>query len=141
MQALHPTHCPREDLMPDNERPPSAAGNADAQTVQRLQQEHRCQTLVHSRLRRGRCGVKGHRQWHDGRWYCRRHDPDPIPTIRWGFVDQGTWTSSDGRFQIWPEYMGTTRPQGYRLEDNRTGKKTTHDTVARAKRHAQQEAG
>jgi hypothetical protein len=56
-------------------------------------------------------------------------------SLKWIFLNLGTWRSGE-RFYIYPEYMGTTRPQGYRLEDHETGVKSTHDTIAHAKRHA-----
>lgn len=45
--------------------------------------------------------------------------------------------SKDGRFDFFPEYIGTTRPQGYQYHDNKTGRKGSADTQRQAKRECQ----
>jgi hypothetical protein len=65
-----------------SEQPMTASVSADAAEVARLRQEHRCQTLIHTTVRRGRCGAKGSREWHDGTWYCKRHGPDGVARQR-----------------------------------------------------------
>ena len=70
-------------------------------------------------------------------------------TIKWKYsgnpAEPGYWESLDGRFSIGPQYMGTTRPQGYMLYDNLAISKadqwrdatSTHDTVRECKMHAE----
>lgn len=69
---------------------------------------------------------------------------------KWKFAGDpaspGFWESADGRFSISPEYMGTTRPQGYALTDNTALKDgsawryahTSHNTVRECKQHAKE---
>ncbi len=53
--------------------------------------------------------------------------------MAWKNEGQGTWRTLDGQWHIYPEFMGTTSPQGYRLEG--PDHKSTHDRVRDAKRH------
>lgn len=60
----------------------------------------------------------------------------PVWRFAGGPTNPGHWLSADGRFLIYPEYYGSSRPQGYRLHDDECGTVERFDTVREAKNRA-----
>lgn len=61
--------------------------------------------------------------------------------LKWKRSNEGYTETHDGRYEICPEYEGTTRPQSWHLYYYRDGRRLngfTHDTQRGAKDRAQE---
>jgi hypothetical protein len=53
--------------------------------------------------------------------------------VRWKRSHEGYVESKDGRWRISPQFMSTTRAQGYECRDMKTGKKWSADQISHLK--------
>jgi hypothetical protein len=57
--------------------------------------------------------------------------------IQWVYGgDAGFWRSAEGRFEIYPIFIGRTTPQAYKVEDKMLNTSTSMDLCGHAKKWA-----